>query len=423
MTSPSADQVVEVTSYAEVREALRAAAKLAVVLDDELLPVRAGTVLRLDGQPHTTRRQLLNRLVLRDRHSRLREEVLRPALERALDELRADAGPAGAARADLVGLCMCVLLEEVAAMIGFDRARTSEGLEELVRLQAELEEYPRLRTQLRGAAPPLPDGETGLRRALARFEAAKRRLVADFYEPALASRRAVVARHEAGEIAESDLPADFLTLVAAHGDPALDEDPDLPIRHVIMDFLHAGTGTSAGAVVQAVDELERWCAGHPEDRERRSDPEFLSRVVNEVLRLHSANPAEVRRALEDVTLSGGTVVRAGQYAALRTGLANRDRTVFGPDAERFDPQRVVPVGTYPYGVAFGSGPHMCYGLPLAVGSEGTDGNIVLILRRLYELGVRKDPEREARYRPALAHADLKSFESYPVLLGGLSGTS
>lgn len=417
-TSPVADQVVEVTSYAEVREALRAAAKLAVVLDDEPLPVRAGTVLRIDGPAHTKRRRLLNRLVLRDRHSRLREDVFAPALECALDDLRSGAGPDGPLRADLVALCMRALLELVAAMIGFDRARTTAGLTELVRLQAELEEYPRLRTQLRGAAPPLPEGEAGLRRALARFEAAKRQLVEDFYEPALASRRAAVARHEAGETAESDLPTDFLTLVAAHGDPAFAEDADLPIRQVIMDFLHAGTGTTAGAVVQAVDELERWCAGHPEDRDRRRDPTFLSRAVNEALRLHSANPAEVRRAVEDVTLSGGTLIRAGQYAALRTGLANRDHAVFGPDAERFDPHRIVPVGIYPYGVAFGSGPHMCYGLPLAVGNDGPDGNIVLILRRLYELDVRQDPERPARYRPALAHADLKSFESYPVLLSG-----
>lgn len=405
------------TSYAEVREALRLAAKLAVVLDDEPLPVRAGTVLRIDGDAHTKRRRVLNRLVLRDRHSRLREEILGPALERALDDLRSGAGADGPARADLVGLCMRVLLEHVGAMIGLDRARTPEGLDELVRLQSELEGYPRLRTQLRGAAPPLPEGEAGLRRALARFEVAKRQLVERFYEPALASRRREVARYGAGQIAETDLPLDFLTLVAAHEDPALDDDPDLAVRHVIVDFLHAGTGTSVGAVVQAVDELGRWCAEHPEDLALRGDPRFLSGVVNEVLRLHSANPAEVRRALEDVTLCRGTVVRVGEYAALRTGLANRDAAVFGPDADRFDPHRVVPAGTYPYGVAFGSGPHMCYGLPLAVGNDGTDGNIVLILRRLYEAAIRKDPERSARYRPAQAHADLKSFESYPVTLG------
>jgi cytochrome P450 len=374
-------------------------------------------VLRLDGDAHTKRRRLLNRLVLRDRHARLREEVLRPAIDRQMDAVFAGAGSDGRVRADLVAFCMRALLELNAAMIGLDAARTTQGLDELARLQADLEEFPRLRTQLRGAAPPLPEGEEGLRRALARFESAKREFVTRFYEPAFASRRELVARSASGEIAEASLPTDFLTLVAAHADPAIDGDVDLPVRHAIMDFLHAGTGTTVGAVVRTIDELDRWWSEHPEDRERRDDPPFLASAVNEVLRLHSANPAEVRRAVQDVTLCRGTVVRAGQYVALRTGFANRDVAAFGPDAERFDPDRVVPAGTYPYGVAFGSGPHMCYGLPLAIGNDGTDGNIVLILRRLYEAGVRKDPERAARYRPAIAHADLKSFESYPVVLG------
>lgn len=412
------EEVVEVTAYAEVREALRAAARLAVVLDEERMPIRAGTVLRLDGEAHTRRRRLLNRLVLRDRHARLRAAVLAPAIDRQLRELLIGARPGAAVPADLVGFCMRALLELVAAMVGLDLARTKEGLDELVRLQTDLEEYFRLRTQLRGAAPPLPAGEEGLRGTLARFEAAKRELAARFVEPALASRRELVARRDASDAAEADPPTDLLTAVAAHADAAFDGDPDLVVRQVITDFLHAGTGTTAGAVVHAVDELERWWAAHPEDRVRRDDPQFLGRAVHEVLRLHSANPAEVRRAVEDVTLSAGTHVKAGQYVALRTGAANRDPSVFGPDADRFDPHRIVPVGTYPYGVAFGSGPHMCYGLPLAVGSDDIDGNILLFLRRLYASGIRRDPDRPARFRPALAYADLKSFESYPVLLGG-----
>ena len=303
----------------------------------------------------------------------------------------------------------------IAAMIGLDQTGTAEGVEELVRVQARIEEFFDLKTQLKGAAPPLPGGEIGLKKALTNLEAGKREFVERFYRPSLATHQRLFARDRAGEIHERELPNDFLMLVASHADPSYDEDPDLPVREAIADLLHAGTGTTVGAVVHTVDELDRWFADHPDDRERRIDPYFLDGAVNEVLRLHSANPAEVRQALEDVQLSSGTVIKAGQYAALRTGIANRDRSVFGPDAVRFDPHRHVPTGVYRHGLAFGSGPHMCLGMLLALGNEGIDGTVVYLLSSLYRAGMEKDPARPARYRPAIAHADLKSFNNYPVL--------
>ncbi len=407
--------MVEVTTYAEALEAFRSSSKLAVVLDEDSLPVRGGTVLRIDGEAHARRRRLLNRLVLRDRHNWFLREALYPAVERNLAALFADAGPDGIARTDLVSFCRRSLVELMAAMIGLDQAGTAEGVEELVRVQAQIEAFLGLKTQLKGAAPPLPGGEGGLQNALANLEAGKRDFVERFYRPSLATHQRLFARQQAGEIPASELPNDFLMLVASHADPNFDEDLDLPVREAIADLLHAGTGTTVGAVVHAVDELDRWFADHPKDRELRIDPYFLDGAVNEVLRLHSANPAEVRRALEDMQLSGGTVIKAGQYVALRTGIANRDRSVFGPDADRFDPHRRVSAGVYRHGLAFGSGPHMCLGLLLALGNEGIDGNVVYLLSALYQAGMQKDPARPARYRPGLAHADLKGFDSYPII--------
>jgi cytochrome P450 len=409
------DDLVEVTTYAEVVEALRASTKLAVVMDEESEPVRGGTVLRVDGEVHAKRRRLLNRIVMHDGHTRLREQVLRPALERELTRLRANPDADGAVRVDLVPFATRLLVELVASMIGLDAAKTPDGLDSLVRLHTELVAFPRLQTQLRAAAPPLLDGEAGRRRALEQHEAAKREFVERFYRPAIESRRALIARHEAGELADADLPQDFLTIVAAHADPQLDDEPDLAVRHAIVDLLHAGTGTTVGALVRAIDELDRHVRGHPEDLARRGDPAFLVGAVNETLRLHAANPAEIRRATVDVTLRGGTRIGAGQFAALRTGYANRDRSVFGEDAEQFDPDRRVPPAVYPYGVAFGSGPHMCYGVPLVMGNDGTDGNLVCLVRRLHAAGIRPDPDRPARSRPAIAYADLKTVESYPVV--------
>jgi len=409
------DDVVEVTTYAEVVEALRASAKLAVVMDEESEPVRGGTVLRVDGEVHAKRRRLLNRIVFHDGHTRLREQVLRPGLERELARVRRDPDPDGVVRVDLIPFATRLLVELVASMIGLDAAKTPTGLDSLVRLHTELVAFPRLQTQLRAVAPPLVDGETGRQRALERHEAAKREFVERFYRPAMETRRALVARHEQGDPADAELPDDFLTIVAAHGDPRLDDEPDLAVRHAIVDLLHAGTGTTVGALVRAIDELDRHFRAHPEDLGRREDPAFLLGAINETLRLHSANPAEIRRATTDLTLRGGTRIAAGQFVALRTGYANRDRTVFGADADRFDPHRQVPPAVYPYGVAFGSGPHMCYGVPLVMGNDGIDGNLVCLVRRLYAAGIRPDPDRPARSRPTIAHADLKTIDSYPVV--------
>ncbi len=415
MISTRPAELVEVTRYAEVAEALRHP-KLAVALDDRSVPVRGGTVLRIDGEAHTKRRRLLNRLVFRGGHQRFRAEVLRPAIERELGAIRSRRGTDGFAHADLVAFCFRVLTELVAAMVGLDREQIRAELEDLIRLQGELDAFPRFKTQLLGAAQLEPGDEERVEAALARLREAKREFADRWFGPALEERRDLIRRREAGDATDAAVPNDLLTLVAAHADPAFDADPDLPVRHAIIDFLHAGTGTSVGAVAHTANELERWWRAHPEDRDKRCDPGFLSGAVYETLRLHAANPAEIRRATDDVTLSAGTRIAAGHYAALRTGVADRDTSVWGPDADRFDPHRVPPPGIAGYGLAFGAGPHMCYGLPLAIGDEGVDGNIVLLLRSLYEACMEPDPSDPPTYRPGSAYADLRNFDRYPIRL-------
>ncbi|MDE3112616.1 MAG: cytochrome P450 [Chloroflexota bacterium] len=415
MIGTAAPELIEVTRFAEVAEALRHP-KLAVTLDERSVPVRGGTVLRIDGEAHTKRRRLFNRLVFRGGHQRLRADVLRPAIDRELAAARARASADGRGRLDVVAFCYRVLTELVATMIGLDRAQMRTDIEELFRLQADLDAFPRFKTQLLGAAPLDTDGEARVEEALARLRVAKDAFSDRWVRPALAARRELMRRHQAGEIGDDEMPSDLLTMVAAHADPAFEADPDLPVRHAVIDFLHAGTGTSVGAVAHTANELERWWRDHPVDRERRTDAAFLSAAVYETLRLHAANPAEIRRATEDVTLSAGTRIPAGRFAALRTGMAHRDRDAWGPNAEAFDPRRVPPPGTAGYGLAFGAGAHMCYGLPLAVGDDGVDGNIVLLLRSLYEAGMEHDPDDAPVYRPGVAHADLRNFERYPVLI-------
>src|SRR5579859_792592 len=105
MIGTASAELVEVTRFAEVAEALRHP-KMAVTIDERSVPVRSGTVLRIDGDAHTKRRRLLNRLVFRGGHQRLRAEVLRPAIERELALARSRADSSGVARLDAVAFCL-----------------------------------------------------------------------------------------------------------------------------------------------------------------------------------------------------------------------------------------------------------------------------------------------------------------------------
>jgi hypothetical protein len=137
----------------------------------------------------------------------------------------------------------------------------------------------------------------------------------------------------------------------------------------------------------------------------------------EVLRLHVPTPAILRRAAEATTVDGGCAVASGEVVAAALGEGNRDPQVYGADADAFDPWREVPERVTRYGHAFGGGPHVCIGRPLALGTyaaEGgdVDGLMVRILRALYAAGVAPDPERPP-VRAASAH---DRYEDFPVVL-------
>jgi cytochrome P450 len=91
-----------------------------------------------------------------------------------------------------------------------------------------------------------------------------------------------------------------------------------------------------------------------------ADPGLVPNAVEEMLRFVSPIQNFVRRVQEDTELAGKRL-RAGEYVALLYGSANRDESVFGPDAESFDLLR--PNANRH--VAFGFGEHLCLGASLA----------------------------------------------------------
>jgi cytochrome P450 len=170
--------------------------------------------------------------------------------------------------------------------------------------------------------------------------------------------------------------------------------------------------TSTDLLAHTSDEIFRWIASHPEQRDRLASAAFISSAINETLRLHPANAGFIRTVVEDVTLGNGLRLAPGERVILHIGEANRDRDVFGPNADVFDPDRRIPTGILPFGAAFGAGPHMCWGMPLVIGHQDAEGTHLHVLMRLFAEGMEPDPERPPA---AVPHMLLHRFASYPVL--------
>jgi cytochrome P450 len=201
-----------------------------------------------------------------------------------------------------------------------------------------------------------------------------------------------------------------MSLMAAELDPAWRDDPDLKVRDMATSLFAAGVGSSAEMMTSVIDELSEWLPKHPEGEDRLGDLRFVSAVVQESLRLHPAPPGTGRVALEDVRLSSGELIERGQWVAVLLIEANRDRSVFGADADEFNPDRTLPTGVPRYGLSFGSGPHMCLGLPIVLGREGV-GSHVHAMRLLLAAGVQRDPDRA----PVREQSERTRWESYPVI--------
>lgn len=98
---------------------------------------------------------------------------------------------------------------------------------------------------------------------------------------------------------------------------------------------------------------------HPDQLKRlRDDPGLLPSAVEELLRHETPLQLTWRAAKADVEI-GGLQVKAGQFALIVLGAANRDPAVF-TDPHTLDISRGGPSA-----LSFGHGPHYCLGVALA----------------------------------------------------------
>jgi cytochrome P450 len=139
---------------------------------------------------------------------------------------------------------------------------------------------------------------------------------------------------------------------------ALDEDHQLDNDELLANcifLLAAAHETTTNLIGNGMLTLLR----HPDQMELvLNDRSLLTDAIEEMLRYESPAQYISRKAGEDFML-GGVTVKKGQPLLLVLGAANRDPDRF-PDPTRFDIQRADNKH-----LAFGHGPHFCFGAPLA----------------------------------------------------------
>lgn len=383
--------MLELTSWDQVREALRSK-HLRQAGYSEGAVITQDTLLDLHGADHRDRRRVENRLFRRSTFARWENETLGATIDASLRPFVA------AGRGDLAQIGYRAAMNLTATIAGidldpFDGDRTDQ----LYRLVKKFSEGATLMHSTRDKA----EVRSEVRSAMAEFRS-------DFYEPAHAARQE-----------RTEDPVDVLGTLLLHQDTL--ELADEVLFREICFYLQAGAHSTANAFTHTVDDVLQWTHAQPVAPELSLA--FLQRCMHESLRLKPASPVAYRTPLQDVVLSDGTLLNEGQLVVLNLTAANTDETVFGPNADGFDPWRTFPEGIAPWGLSFGGGTHACVGAELDGGlepdpdrpvSEHLFGTVAVIAHAFFAAGGRPDPVDPPTLDPS---STRRHFDRYPVLFG------
>jgi hypothetical protein len=272
-------------------------------------------LLMLDGEEHRRVRGLVSKAF-----TPRRVEALRPRVEAIVDELLGAAAAKGEMELvhDLAHPLPVVVIAELLGVPLEDRARFRGWSNDVVQILDLLSGRDGLRPAWRGA-----EGLAGYFRGLL---AERRRAPKDDLLSAM-----LAAEEDGRALGEADLLALCALLLAA------------------------GHETTTNLIGNAVLALLR----HPLERKRlQEDPGLMPSAVEEFLRFDSPVQVTDRVITEDLDFRGHQF-RRGQLAVCLIGAANHDPARF-PDPDRLDLAR----GDRGH-LAFGLGPHVCLGAPLA----------------------------------------------------------
>lgn len=361
-------------------------------------------LLTLHGESHKERRatelQLFRRNFIRyyerEVYPGVVQETLQPYLEKG--------------SLDLPEFGLRVNINLSASIAGIDREYSAEETEMLLAIVRKFSEGATLFHSTRDKQKVVEEVSA----AMSEFDK-------NFFEGSLRRREALIERLAAGEISETDLPRDVLTVLLVNREK---QGLDIAtIRREVAFFMQAASHSTANSMVHAFHEIAGWCREHPADASRLpQDVLFLQRCVHESLRLHPASPVAWRRAICPFALPTGDDVEENTAVVVDLEKANRDPAIFGDDANCFNPHRTVAARKPPYGLTFGVGVHTCFGRELAGGAlpttdsipdEHPTGTVTNLLKTLLDYGATPDP-----VRPPVPDKDTQrvNWSHYPVLL-------
>ncbi|KAF3062012.1 Cytochrome P450 72A15 [Daldinia childiae] len=215
----------------------------------------------------------------------------------------------------------------------------------------------------------------------------------------------------------------------------------------LMTFLAAGHETTATAMTWGIYMLSKYPdiqkRLRAEIREKLppidSDREvtsldidhmpYLNAVCNEVLRYYSPVPLTIREAAVDTVLAGQKVPK-GTMIVISPWATNFDKSMWGPDAHEFNPERWVPKGpddkraasggatsNYAF-LSFLHGPRSCIGLSFAKAEfacllASWVGRFEFSLKNKEE-----EDERNVEIRGGITARPVKGMQVYATILDG-----
>ena len=366
-----------------------------------------GVLVTLHGEEHRTRRSVESRLLKRNFFRQYEADVFPKLLQDSLDRyLTSD-------RANFKELGYRIMLNVSLEFAGIDRQDNSE--EEADTLHRLLSQFGMAATLGQYQGDDREAVRKEIREALAQFETS-------FFIPSRTRREELVKRLNAGELSESDMPRDILTMLVLYDDK-LEMSNELMMREVGFFYL-ASAHTSVHTITHAIHEVFTWFESHEGDASSLAeDPFTLQKFALESLRLHPASPEAWRDSEDALTIGAELSVDAGTNVILDLQAANRDTEVFGDDAAQFNPFRERVAKLNPAGLSFGGGIHVCMGMLLVTGTilKSDDeydpnnhqyGTITQILQAMLRRGARRDPENP----PTKMQNTLRdSWDVYPLI--------
>ncbi len=337
----------------------------------------------LHGEEHKKRRKLENKIFTREVFKYYENEVFPRTINETLEPYE-ESG-----KMDLVDYGFRVLLNLTADFSGVDRPeKTKKETEILLGLLKIFASGATLHHSTRDHE----EVKNEVRNALKSFDK-------QFLKPSIERRKNLIKKQ-----AYEDLPSDILTVLLMNED-----DLNLPydvLQREIAFYLLAGAQTSIHSLVHVFHEIHDWIKNNPEKKVKlKDDPIFVQKCFLESTRLHPSSPIALRKPVCPVKLPDNKEANLGDSIVIDLYNSNRDKKIFGEDANKFNPYREPPSGQNLYGLSFGLGMHSCIGRNLAAGVNSkpdTDpnnhhyGTVTMILRELISRDAIPDPNNKPK---------------------------